>query len=441
MDDSSLSAGHRNTQAHVFSHAGAAAGRGASGSQRPRRCDVVSLCLCVSVNIWAISISSSLVNSLSLLGSSPHSPLNHWDWAVSQEDTMSNPIGNEAQCAKDERKLLCLKIKSQLEDLFCDSHLAEDGFLLKHVQRNKQGYVSLKLLTSLKKIRVLTTDWHMTLAGAEHSQVLELNEERTKVRRKQLLPEWLQYSPTTKALLVWNITEEETVENGAPQGAQHRSLTGSILQKFSVHGSIASVWIVHPGQELPKKLQCYGKRCKILGQHLCAVVTFDHLEAVREAFAVLKAEEEEKSNGEGMHVTPLGFQLRHHIPKDTPSEETHQEKHGKQQENPCKASEDWIQEKLPSPDVCKLQEHMQKNSINCGSGDWKRESSQSPWVLKRKSAVSALNQKVAGHLNAPYLVHRVLRQPFGPDGTKGFHGRRSRDATLFILRSKKQTIK
>ena len=46
-----------------------------------------------------------------------------------------------------------MKIKAQLEDLFSDSHLAEDGFLLKHVQKNKQGYVSLKLLTCLRKVR------------------------------------------------------------------------------------------------------------------------------------------------------------------------------------------------------------------------------------------------------------------------------------------------
>lgn len=40
-----------------------------------------------------------------------------------------------------------------MEDLFCDSHLAEDGFLLKHLQKNKQGYINLKLLTSLKKVQ------------------------------------------------------------------------------------------------------------------------------------------------------------------------------------------------------------------------------------------------------------------------------------------------
>lgn len=62
-------------------------------------------------------------------------------------DVQSTP--GEEDC---EGELLCLKIKAQLEYLFSDSHLAEDGFLLKHVQKSKEGYVSLKLLTSLRKV-------------------------------------------------------------------------------------------------------------------------------------------------------------------------------------------------------------------------------------------------------------------------------------------------
>lgn len=44
------------------------------------------------------------------------------------------------------------KIVAQLEYYFSDENLETDAFLLKHVQRNKMGYVSLKLLTSFKKV-------------------------------------------------------------------------------------------------------------------------------------------------------------------------------------------------------------------------------------------------------------------------------------------------
>lgn len=44
------------------------------------------------------------------------------------------------------------QIAAQLENYLSDENLSEDAFLLKHVQRNKMGYVSLKLLTSFKKV-------------------------------------------------------------------------------------------------------------------------------------------------------------------------------------------------------------------------------------------------------------------------------------------------
>ncbi|KAM9349879.1 la-related protein 6-like [Symphorus nematophorus] len=267
-----------------------------------------------------------------------------------------------AQSARDaeerEGELLCLKIKAQLEDLFTDSHLAEDGFLLKHVQKNKQGYVSLKLLTCLRKIKVLTKNWYMTLAGAVHSDVLEVNDDCTKVRRIEPLPEWLQCSPTSKLLLAWNITAEKIEE-----GPEQALLFKRILQKFSAHGSVTSLWILHPGKELPKELRCYAKRHKELGQHLCAVVKFDNLEAVRKAYSALKAEEEE-SHGEGMCVVTLGFQSRHHISEDEPSEENNENQPGESQENQLESSEDSFQEEPPSsvkvsdetPDTSQAQE-------------------------------------------------------------------------------------
>ncbi|XP_059200996.1 la-related protein 6b [Centropristis striata] len=365
---------------------------------------------------------------------------------------MSNPIGDDAQSGRDEEdregELLCLKIKAQLEDLFSDSHLAEDGFLLKHVQKNKQGYVSLKLLTCLKKIKVLTTNWYMTLAGAEYSELLEVNDESTKVRRIEPLPKWLLYSPTSKLLLAWNLSEEETT--GEEGDLVQPSLSERILKKVSAHGKPSSSWILHPGKELPKVLQCYGKRHKELGQHLCVVVKFDRLEEVRQVYDALKAEED----GRGMCVVPLGFQSVHNITKDKPSEDKSQPEGIPSQENPLETSEDSIQEepsapaKVPdeTPDTSQSSENsVQRPSKQISSsyssqpfsgltqryskkswcsGDYDRENSQSPWVLRRKFAASVLNPKVDLQVSAPCLMQRVLRQPLGPDGTKGFQSRR-----------------
>ncbi|KAK5919822.1 hypothetical protein CgunFtcFv8_023685 [Champsocephalus gunnari] len=355
---------------------------------------------------------------------------------------MSNPIGEDAQSARDEEdrdgELLCLKIKAQLEDLFTDSHLAEDGFLLKHVQKNKQGFVSLKLLTCLKKIKVLTTNWYMTLAGAEYSELLEVNDEGTKVRRMEPLPKRLLCSPTSKLLLAWNSSlEDSTGDNGSSRGLEQAFLSKSILQKFSAHGGIVSSWVLHAGEELPKELQCYAKCHKELGQQLCVVVKFNHLEDVRKTYSALKAE--------GVHVVPLGFQSMHHInreessegtnkvrPEDTPSQE-HQtpedsvkddktSQRQKSVENSVQGPLEQISSNWNSKTLCGPNPRHSKRNWCSGDGD--AESSQSPWVLRRKFAASVLNPKVALHMNPHRLMQTVVRQPLGPDSTKGFQSRR-----------------
>lgn len=42
---------------------------------------------------------------------------------------------------------------AQIEYYLSDENLEHDAFLLKHVRRNKLGFVSVKLLTSFKKVR------------------------------------------------------------------------------------------------------------------------------------------------------------------------------------------------------------------------------------------------------------------------------------------------
>lgn len=47
---------------------------------------------------------------------------------------------------------LTQKLIAQIEYYLSDENLEHDAFLLKHVRRNKLGFVSVKLLTSFKKV-------------------------------------------------------------------------------------------------------------------------------------------------------------------------------------------------------------------------------------------------------------------------------------------------
>ena len=85
-------------------------------------------------------------------------------------------------------EFLMNKIVQQVEYLFSDVNILKDKFLLKHIKRNKEGYVSLKLISSLRKVKALTKDWRVVAYSLQKSQKLEINDEMTKIRRKQPLP-------------------------------------------------------------------------------------------------------------------------------------------------------------------------------------------------------------------------------------------------------------
>lgn len=48
---------------------------------------------------------------------------------------------------------LAAQIVEQVEYYFSDAHILKDAFLLKHARRNRDGFISLKLITSFKKVR------------------------------------------------------------------------------------------------------------------------------------------------------------------------------------------------------------------------------------------------------------------------------------------------
>ncbi|XP_066504231.1 la-related protein 6b [Hoplias malabaricus] len=200
------------------------------------------------------------------------------------------------------------KIAAQLEHYLSDEHLESDAFLLKHIQRNKMGYVSLKLMTSFKKIRELTRDWRTTLASAHTSQELEVNEAGTKVRRRTPIPDWLLCIPTTKLLLSWNFLDcaSPETEDGGSSGAEvQQGIMETAMSVFGLYGTISSLRILRPGKDIPTELKRYAKKHTELGRKLCAVVEYEYLDGARKAYEALKAEEQLRG-GKSIRVILLG---------------------------------------------------------------------------------------------------------------------------------------
>ncbi|NXJ58282.1 LARP6 protein, partial [Spizaetus tyrannus] len=174
---------------------------------------------------------------------------------------------------------LVRRIVSQVEFYLSDENLAKDTFLLKHVQKNKMGFVSIKLLTSLKKVKYLTHDWWLTLYTLQFSELLEVNKEGTKVRRFLVswvpIPESLLSIPPSKLLLAWELLPPE---QDVLLPLQNNFLE-TITRMFSPFSTITSIRILRLGCKLPLHVRKYTSDFPELLSKCCALVEYESLES------------------------------------------------------------------------------------------------------------------------------------------------------------------
>lgn len=178
------------------------------------------------------------------------------------------------------------KIVTQVEFYLSDDNLAKDAFLLKHVRRNKEGYVNLKLITSFKKVKTLTKDYRVVSQALEKSKELSLNSEKTKVRRNTALPaELLERNPGRTVVVT---------------GLENASME-SVSEMFSKCGEIELIRIVRPGKTIPDDLRSYFSKHPELETETSAVVAFETMAAAARACSDMSKEG-------GMKVVELGKQ-------------------------------------------------------------------------------------------------------------------------------------
>ncbi|KAK7913519.1 hypothetical protein WMY93_013730 [Mugilogobius chulae] len=223
------------------------------------------------------------------------------------------------------------KLVSQIEYYLSDENLEHDAFLLKHVRRNKLGFVSVKLLTSFKKVKHLTRDWRTTAYALRHSNILELNDEGRKVRRKSAVPVFASESLPSRMLLLSDLQKwpelaaltGATKENGGNEGGatQQEQLMKLLLKAFGTYGAIASVRVLKPGKDLPADLKRLSGRYTQLGTEECAIVEFEEVEAAVKANEAVGSEDG-GSSSLGLKVVLIGTKPpKKKVPKERPREE------------------------------------------------------------------------------------------------------------------------
>ncbi|XP_046870701.1 la-related protein 6-like [Hypomesus transpacificus] len=383
------------------------------------------------------------------------------------------------------------KMVAQIEHYLSDDNLVKDTFLLKHVRRNKMGYVNVKLLTSFKKMKHLTKDWRITAYALQHySSKLELNKEGNKVRRKDPVPESLLAQVPSKFLLVWNLSDvSPNSDTKVPR--PHSSTMETAISILEPFGSICTVKVFRPGRELPPEVQRNSYRYPELCSQESFLVEYEDLEGAGRAYNQLSQLEgsvkviligktlkkkagldlvEEKCNCKGVAIVNRRMnQLQYrgddssaysssesevasplHIPHfssgqvcsspwNSPRSSPRSSPRILRTSLPAvpRASPLLVSEVWRSPDTSpELNRRNHDNATNIGN-------IQKPWAQRREiSGVqasmlddSSIRQSRLGNKRmGDTLPSGIVRFPYGPDGTRGFHITKVERRLLYTLK-------
>uniref|UniRef100_A0A336KJ62 CSON010591 protein n=1 Tax=Culicoides sonorensis TaxID=179676 RepID=A0A336KJ62_CULSO len=202
----------------------------------------------------------------------------------------------------------CVKIVEQVEFYFSDESLLKDAFLLKHVRRNKEGFVSLKLVSSFKRVRQICKDWRAVgVAIQKFSKKIELNDINTKIRRLEPLPDYDETLPSRTIVATGLPYEKLTIEK--------------VSDIFSKCGEIALVRILRPGGQIPADVRQFMNKHPELLENECALVEFNESASARiaqqmEGIYVLELVLPKKKTGKKANVTKLVENLKYSSESD-----------------------------------------------------------------------------------------------------------------------------
>ncbi|KAL6430626.1 hypothetical protein ACFW04_006905 [Cataglyphis niger] len=185
--------------------------------------------------------------------------------SVESESRLIEKTTNDLYSLNDE---LADKICAQVEFYFSDENIIKDAFLLKHVKRNKEGYVSLKLISSFKRVKHFSRDWRVVGAALAKSKKLEVNPQGTKLRRVDPLPPIDQTAPSRTILAARLPIDKLTVE--------------FVAEIFKSCGEIALIRVLRPGQPIPFEVrQAISKRPELTFNEEYAMIEFTDTISVR----------------------------------------------------------------------------------------------------------------------------------------------------------------
>lgn len=199
---------------------------------------------------------------------------------------------------------LTKKLIELIEFYLSDEYLAKDKYLLRQIRCKSEGYISIKLMTSFKKVKKLTRDWRAVRFALLQTPNLIVSDEGFRVKRATQLPENLRKPRLLSSVVTIRLTEE-------------MSSVDAITNLFAKHGEIGLVRILKPGKEIPSDLRNYATQVPDIGKSTCAVVDFEQSESALQAVRCLKDELAENK----MRLALLGPRVRRTLYKQDTKED------------------------------------------------------------------------------------------------------------------------
>ena len=268
-------------------------------------------------------------------------------------------------------------ILKMVEFYLSDDNILKDPFLLKHVRRNKEGYVSVKLLASFRKVRSLCRNWKAVAYSIQKSKLLALNSDGTKVKRLTPLPDHDE-TVTSRSVIVYGFNND-------------KPSVDSISELFSKCGDIALVRILRPGGSIPSDVKRFLSKNPDVQSKICALVEFEDYASAKKAL--------DSQQANGIKVVPVQSKERKATKKDvtantknvltSPSENIPKESPKKKKKNRKGSNADKKSE---------------NNNKNLASDDQKRTRRSSSGSMSSQSSgyLSSSPNNSSGYLDSRY---------------------------------------
>ena len=315
---------------------------------------------------------------------------------------------------------LMLKIVAQVESYFSDENLMKDEFVLKHIRRNKDGFISLKLLSSFRKVKALTKNWKVVAVCVRNgSKKLELNEDQTKIRRKTPLPpvDGDKYSRTVIAYNSGVATED----------------INNISKVFSQFGDIALIRILKSGssaaipQNLLKKIK---DECDL--SHT-TVATIEYVNK-SDAEKALKSMEQNATNDwrnsirvMSMKSTNKSSNTSSNMSSNMSSNISNENQKNKTSDN--RDNQRSYQKKSIKQNSNKINVCLDINNIPNKRNLFSRQKSKSYSSGDESRVLNRLPKSDKMWTKPQFTCHQkgvsIIREPRGPDGTNGFNSNKN----------------